>query len=443
MSNSKSKVLILGGGFGGLYAALAFDKHLKTRSDIEVTVVNRDNFFLFTPMLHEVAASDLDLTNIVIPGRKVLKRVQYFTGDVINIDGPRKLVTVSHGFDSHSHEMPYDHLVLALGSVTNFFQLPGLEERALTMKTLGDAIKLRNLLIQHLEEADSECAATDREPLLTFVVAGGGFAGVETVAGINDFIRDALPNYRNLKEDMLRVVLVHPGEHILPELGIELGSYADEKLRERKVEIKERCRVASVDKNFVQISDGTQIQCKTLIWTAGTSPHPVLESVPAAKEKGLIRVNEFLEVLDCPGVWALGDCAAIPDLTTGKYCPATAQHASRQGTILASNILATISGTTMKPFKFATLGSLAAIGRRSGVAQILGLRFSGFIAWFLWRTIYLLKLPTLEKKVRVAWDWTLDLVFKKDFVQYLVTRAPAISQPDVDVNCLVRDECQG
>ncbi len=226
MANNKTRVLILGGGFGGLYAALEFEK--RSDPDFEVTLVSRENFFLFTPMLHEIAASDLDLTNIVNPIRKMLRHVSFFVGDVESIDLEARRVTVSHGFERHSHPLAYDHLVLGLGSVTNFFGLPGLEERALTMKSLGDAIRLRNRLIAHLEEADTECAASEREPLLTFVVAGGGFAGVETIASINDFLRDALPYYPNLKPEMLRVVLVHPGDFILPELGEKLGRYADE-----------------------------------------------------------------------------------------------------------------------------------------------------------------------------------------------------------------------
>src|SRR5437762_2849073 len=201
----KIRVLILGGGFGGLYAALEFEKRKDPR--FEVTVVNRENFFLFTPMLHEIAASDLDLTNIVNPIRKMIRHVSFFCGDVDKIDIERKRVTVSHGFERHSHDLDYDHLVLGLGSVTNFFNLPGVAERALTMKSLGDAIQLRNRLIAHLEEADSECAQADRSSLLTFVIAGGGFAGVETIASINDFLRAALPYYPNLKQEMLRVVI--------------------------------------------------------------------------------------------------------------------------------------------------------------------------------------------------------------------------------------------
>jgi NADH:ubiquinone reductase (H+-translocating) len=422
---NKTRILILGGGFGGLYAALEFERRNDPR--FEVTVVNRENFFLFTPMLHEIAASDLDLTNIVNPVRKMIQRVNFFCGDVDKIDIERKRVTVSHGFVRHSHDLEYDHLVLALGSVTNFFNLPGVAERALTMKSLGDAIQLRNRLIAHLEEADTECAKAERRSLLTFVVAGGGFAGVETIASINDFLRDALPFYPNLKEDMLRVVLVHPGEFILPELGEKLGRYADKKLRSRGVEIFSKSKVAAVRSREIELANGEKIVSSTLIWTAGVSPNPTLDLVACPKERGRIKVNANLEVEGVDGIWALGDCALVPDAATGGYCPPTAQHASREGKVLAHNIIASVAGKPKKPFRFKTLGLLAAIGRRTGVARILGVNFSGFIAWFLWRSIYWSKLPRVEKKVRVAIDWALDVFFSKDFVQYLDQRAAVIS----------------
>jgi NADH:quinone reductase (non-electrogenic) len=434
----KTRVLILGGGFGGLYAALEFEKRNDPR--FEVTVVNRENFFLFTPMLHEIAASDLDLTNIVNPVRKMIRRVNFFCGDVDKIDIESKQVVVSHGFDRHSHTLEYDHLVLALGSVTNFFNLPGVAERALTMKSLGDAIQLRNRLIAHLEEADTECARTERPPLLTFVVAGGGFAGVETIASINDFLRDALPFYPNLKEEMLRVVLVHPGEFILPELGGKLGRYADKKVRARGVEIFSKSKVAAVRPREIELSNGEKIISSTLVWTAGTSPNPILDLVACAKERGRIKVNAQLEVEGCDGLWALGDCALVPDPATGDYCPPTAQHASREGKVLAHNIIASVDREPKKSFSFKTLGLLAAIGRRTGVARILGVNFSGFLAWFLWRGIYWSKLPRMEKKVRVAIDWALDVFFSKDFVQYLDQRALATSQTETGAAPWNRDE---
>jgi NADH:ubiquinone reductase (H+-translocating) len=435
----KTRILILGGGFAGLHAAMHLDDTLARDPDIEVTLVNRENFFLFTPMLHEVAASDLDLTNIVNPVRKLLKRVKFFAGEVASIDVERRAVTVSHGFDHHHHELPYDHLVIGLGSITNFFNLPGLAEKALTMKSLGDAIHLRNHLIGLLEEADIECSDDVRGPLLTLVVAGGGFAGVETIAGINDFVREAVHFYNNLREDMLRIVLVHPGDVILPELGPKLGHYAQQKLAARGVEILVNTRVTGVTEHGIQLSSGEMIKTEALIWTAGTSPNPVLMSLPCMKDHGRIVVNETLQVPGYEGVWALGDCAVVPDPKTGRPHPPTAQHALRQGKTLAKNLIATIHNRSLTPFSFKTIGQLAAIGRRTGVANILGINFSGFIAWWLWRTIYLSKLPRFEKKLRVALDWTLDLLFTKDLVQFQTFRAPTVShheeqaQPKIEV----------
>jgi NADH dehydrogenase len=375
-------------------------------------------------MLHEVAASDLDITTIVNPIRKMLRRTNFFDGEVISIDLAKKQVIVSHGIDtSHPHALAYDHLVLALGSVTNFYGIPGVQEHALTMKSLADAVYLRNRLIEFLEEADFECCRALREPLLTFVVAGGGFAGVETAAAINDFLREALKFYPNLTEEMLRIVLVEFAPAILPELGPELGRYAQNKLEQRKVEFHLNTKVTRFSDLGVHLSNGDILATKTLIWTAGTAPNPLLEPLACAKDRGRIAVNEFLEVPGWAGAWALGDCASIPDKKTGRPFPPTAQHALRQGKILGRNIAAAIKGGAKKPFVFTTIGQLAAIGRRAGVAKILGFKFSGFIAWWLWRSIYLSKLPRAEKKLRVTLDWTLDLVFSKDLVQFMPLRA--------------------
>jgi NADH dehydrogenase len=324
----------------------------------------------------------------------------------------------------------YDHLVLALGSTTNFLGLPGLEECALTMKSLSDAILLRSRLIAHLEEADFECAAGQRNQLLTFVAAGGGFAGVETIAGINDFLREALEFYPHLSEELIRVVLVHAGDVILPELSRKLGLYAQRKLSERKVEIRTNTKVIGVSGDAVRLSDGTTIKTKTLIWTGGTSPNPLLSALPCRKERGRVAVNEYLATPEWPGLWALGDCAMVPDTRSGGFYPPTAQHALREGKVLAQNILAEIRGRQKRPFVFSTIGQLAAIGRRTGVASIMGFNFSGFLAWWLWRTIYLSKLPRLEKKLRVALDWTLDLVFTKDLVQFMPVRVAATSRSE-------------
>jgi NADH dehydrogenase len=423
---TKTRILILGGGFGGLYTALELEKRLARCPAVEVTLVNQENFFLFTPMLHEVAAGDLDITHIVNPVRKLLRRTQFFQGTIERIDLAGKRVFVSHDA-SHHHELEYDYLVIALGATTNFYNLPGLEERALTMKSLGDAIFLRNRIIKNLEQADIECNSGEREPLLTFVIAGGGFAGAETIAAINDLAREALKFYPHLDDKLLRMVLVEAGPMILPELGEKLGAYAKEKLARRGVEIRLQTAVEKFSDAGVELSDGTKIKTDTLIWTAGIAPNPLLETLPCRKERGRLLTNEFMEVSGWPGVYALGDCASIPDLTTGRTCPPTAQHALREGKAAARNIVAAIRGEQKRPFVFKTIGQLASIGKRTGVARILGVKFSGFVAWWLWRTIYLSKLPRFEKKLRVALDWTLDLLFSRDLVQFQTTRAPVVS----------------
>lgn len=429
MSNgSKTRIVILGGGFAGMYAVMELERRLGRTREVEITLVNQDNYFVFTPMLHEVAASDLDLTHIVNPIRKLLRRAAFFHGEVREIDLVGRTVTVSHGVDQdHPHHLEYDHLVLALGSVTNFFGTPGVAEQAFTMKTLGDAVAVRNRVIDSLEEADFECCPNVRQRMMTFVVAGAGFAGVETVAAIHDFMLDSLRHYPNLEPEDLRTVLVHPGETILPELNSRLGQYAQRKLAGRGIEIRAGVKVKAFAAGAVELTDGTTIPCSNLIWTAGTSPNPLLGKLPCTRERGRVVVDEFLEVPQWPGVWALGDCAAVPDSVTGGTCPPTAQHASRQGKIVARNIVAAIEGRRREPFAFRTLGQLAAIGRRTGVASILGFSFSGFFAWWLWRTIYLMKLPRLERKIRVAMDWTLDLVFSKDLVQCPTGRARTIA----------------
>jgi NADH dehydrogenase len=420
--NQKQKIVIVGGGFAGLYSALELDKSFAGRADVEVTLVNKENFFLFTPMLHEIAAGDLDLTNIVNPIRKLLKNVAFFEGQVQQIDLKERRLLVAHGFDGHSHALEFDQIVLSLGSTTQFFHLPGVEENALTMKSLSDAVKLRNRLIAMLEAADTECSLTERHELLSIAVAGAGFAGVETLASINDFLRNSLRFYPNLSAGDLKLTLIHPGDVILPELSSRLGTYAQRKLKERGIEVLAHSRVASYDGSTIELADGKRLSARTLIWTAGTMPNPLLSTLPCVIEHGRVKVTAELAVPDWPGVWALGDCAVVPDLSTGKFCPPTAQHALRQGRVVARNIIAYADGGEFRKFNFRTIGQLATIGHRAGVASVFGVNVSGFAAWWMWRTIYLSKLPRLEKKIRVALDWTLDLLFSKDLCQFIDVR---------------------
>jgi NADH dehydrogenase len=426
MATKAKRVLILGGGFGGIYAALKLEKLLRRHDDLEVTLITRDNYFLFTPMLPEVAAGELEQNTIVNPLRKLLRRVKSFVGTIEAIDLNARHVIVSHGFDGHIHELPYDQLIVALGARTNFFDLPGVEASCLTLKTLGDAIAVRNQLITDLEEANSECAAGERQPLLTFIVAGGGFAGVETLGGINDFVREAIRFYPNLHPDYLRFVLVTPDELILPELNRKLGIYAQRKLTMRGVEIITGAKVSAISAGNVKLTSGEKIQANTIIWSAGSAPNPLIAKLSVPKCNGRIVVDAYLGVEGWPGLWAVGDCASVRSSRAGGFYPPTAQHAMREGKLVACNVAATLYGGQKKPFRYRTLGQVAAIGRRTGVASILGVNFSGFVAWWLWRTIYLCKLPRLEKKVRIALDWTLDLCFAKDFA--CVTTPPGESK---------------
>lgn len=425
----KTKVVILGGGFAGLYAAIYLDKTLARRGEVELTVIARENFTLFTPMLHEVAAGDLHPTDIVNPIRRILHHARFVEAEVQAIDLEARSVHCAGGLARLAMEFEFDHLLVALGSETNFFELPGVSEWAVTMKTLSDAALLRNRMLALFEEASLYDDPVVRRQLLTFVVAGGGFSGVETAGALNDLMREAMGAYPELNEELIRVIIVHPGKFLLPELGEKLGRYAERKLCERKVEVLKGVRVASYDGSVVSLADGQSISASTLIWTAGVKPSPAIAALPCRKEHGHLVVNEFLAVPEYSGLWAAGDCAAVPDLKTGKIQPPTAQHGLREGLIAAKNIEAAILGRPLRPFTFTTLGQLAAIGHRNGVAMMFGMKFSGFLAWLMWRSIYLMKLPRLHKKLRVMTGWGLDLLFARELEQMITLRdVEAMSQ---------------
>src|SRR5215471_7765935 len=434
-STKKTKIIIAGGGFAGLYAAMHFDKRLARRADVEITLISRDNFILFTPLLHEVAAGDLYPGDIVNPLRRILRHVKVIEGDVQSVDLEKRRVLCTSGLADRALEFEFDHLLLALGSETNFFNMDGVRDWSITMKSLADAALLRNRMVALLEEASLQKDEAARRRLLTFVTAGGGFSGTETTGAVNDFVRATMRYYSQLREELVRVVMVHPGNFILPELGEELGRYAERKLRERKVDVIKGPRVANYDGVVVTLSDGTSIPTATLIWTAGVKPSPVIASLGCKTERGRLLVNEDMSVPGVSGLWAAGDCAAIPDVDsgtgklatgrvrpTGGFYPPTAQHALREGVIVAKNIEATILCRPLKPFRFKMLGQLASIGHHTGVAMMFGIKFSGFIAWCFWRSVYLMKLPRLAKKLRVMASWTLDIFFGQEIEQMITVR---------------------
>ena len=429
---SKRRILILGGGFAGAYTALHLEKRLAGAPDVEIVLAAKENFVLFTPMLHEVAASDVELTDVVQPLRKMLRGTRVLIVEVESIDLPKKRVRLLQRDLAQTFDLSYDQLVLAVGAVPNFYRIPGIEEHAVTMKTLGDAILLRNRMIEALDVAASHPDETERKAMLTVVVAGGGFAGAETAGAVNDLLREAIKFYPHLREDMLRIVLVHAGDVILPELSESLGRYAQNLLGRRGVEIRLKTAVTGYDGKNVTLNDGAKISTRLVIWTAGITPSPLLSRLPCATERGRILVNACLQAPEWPGVWALGDCALVPDpLNPGKFYPPTAQHAIRQAAVLANNIVAGMRGQELQPFRFKTLGLLAAIGRHAGVAEVFGVKFSGIIAWWLWRAIYLSKLPGLQNKVRVSLDWVLDSIFSKDIVELPTLRSPTMSEEEL------------
>ena len=424
----RCRVLILGGGFGGASTAEHLEREFGSDPSVSLTLVSETNAFLFTPMLAEVAGSSLEATHISTPLRTTLKRTQVVRGEVVWIDLEKREVHLAPeapvSGDAPNAEPPgpgkvlsYDQLVLALGSVSNYLGLENVEQEAFNFKSLADAIAIRNRVIDLFERADREPQAESRKAMLTFVVAGGGFAGAELAGALNDLTRGMLAYYLNLRAEELHVILVHSGQRILPELSEPLAAYALDRMAERGVVFKLNVRVKDARRGAVLLSSDEEIRTETLVWTAGTAPNPLLTHLRCGKDKrGAVIVDETLAVPGHPGVWALGDCASIPD-RKGKTCPPTAQFALREARQVARNIRATLEGRAPVPFRFKSLGMLCVVGHHTACAEIRGLRFSGLFAWFLWRFVYLMKLPGLERRVRVVIDWTIDLFFPRDIVQ--------------------------
>jgi NADH dehydrogenase len=427
-SKARKKILVLGGGFGGIYTVRALHKALHGRTDIEIALVNQENYFVFQPMLAEVISGTLGLLNTVTPIRDLCPGATLYVRTVERIDLDHKVVITSPGFRPGQSVLPYDYLVLALGTLDNFGVVRGLQEHGPHFKNLGDALVLRNRLIHLLEEADSEQDAALRRRMLTFVMAGGGFSGVEAIAEVNDFVRDVARRYPHVDPAELRVILVHSGPHILPELPASLSHYAQTMLTRRKVEIRLQTRLAAVTSDEAHLSDGSVLPTKTVIATIGATPNPVLLALPCQHERGRVVVNAALEVPEYPGVWALGDCAHILDQKTGQPCPPTAQYAVREGQRVARNIVAALEGTAPRPFAFADWGMMSALGHRAAVGQVLGIRVSGWPAWVLWRAVYWSKLPGVTRKCRIALDWLCRVLLPRDYAQLNVAPSDRLTR---------------
>jgi NADH dehydrogenase len=408
------RVVILGGGFGGVAVARRLERLLPRVPSMDVTIVSRGNALLFTPMLTEVAARSLEPNHVGVPVRAACPRTRFRLAEVDHVDTEEQLVHLRSGGSAAGEALPYDHLVLALGAVPNYLDLPGVRVNSVPLKTIGDAITLRNHVIARLERADEEQDQLERRRQLTFVVAGGGFAGVEIVAGLCDLVR-GVRRYFPAVVDEAQFVLVHGGDRILPETEPELGDYALRKLRRRGVHCLLGTRVVGASPDAVALSDGSQLPTRTLVWAAGNHPSRVVAGLPFPHDaSGAVVADASLLVAGCGNVWAVGDCAEIPDGSSGRPCPPTAQHAVRQAKALADNLVRVLEGRRPKPFRFSTVGFLATVGHHSAVADVRGLCFSGVLAWLMWRGIYLSKLPGVERRLRVLLDWAVEPLFGRD-----------------------------
>jgi NADH:ubiquinone reductase (H+-translocating) len=424
-ASEKKRIAILGGGFAGMRVAEYLEEQLG--ASVSIVLVSETNALLFTPMLAEVAGSSLEPSHITTPLRSSLHSTEFIRARVAGIDLAARRVILGEGAastDETRPQIPYDHLVLALGAVSNYLGMANLEKFSFNFKTLLDAIRIRNHVIEMFERADREPDPSLRKSILTFVIAGGGFAGIELAGALNDFARGILADYPSLRPEELNVTVVHSRDRILPELSESLAHYAQRRMEDRGVAFRLNTRLTDAHPDMVVVSDG-EIRAHTLVWTAGTAPNPLLKSLPVEKDKrGAVVVDHTLAVPGHAGTWALGDCAAILDAKTGRSCPPTAQFALREAELLARNIKAQLEGSPLRKFHFNSLGALCVVGHQTACAELTlpftrgaAMRFSGLLAWFMWRGIYLSKLPGLERKIRVLMDWTIELFFPRDIVQ--------------------------
>jgi len=422
-ATSLTRIVILGGGFGGMKAAECLERELA--GSVSISLVSDTNALLFTPMLAEVAGSSLEPSHISVPLRSSLRLTHFVRGRVIGVDLQKRVIVLDGaGANEPRRELPYDHVIFALGAVSNYLGLENVERLAFDFKTLLDAIRIRNHVIEMFERADRQTDPMIRRQLLTFVIAGGGFAGVELAGALNDFAHGIFPDYRNLNIEELCVTLVHSRGRILPELSETLATYALKKMKERGVVFRLGTRLLDAQPGLVTLSDG-QIPAETLVWTAGTAPNPLIKTLGlVTTARGAIVVDSTLAITGHAGAWALGDCAAVIDSETNKPCPPTAQFALSEATTIARNISATLKGSRVRDFHFRSLGALCVVGHQTACAELTvpfvpaqSLRFSGLLAWLIWRGIYVSKLPGLERKVRVLIAWTLELFFPRDIIQ--------------------------
>ena len=427
LARNKKKIVILGGGFAGVECARQLESKFGNDSEIELVMISEDNFLLFTPMLPQVASGMIETRHIVLPIRTICKKTKFYEGRIKNIDPHGKLVTLWGTGDKRGISIHYDFLVIALGSETNFFGMADVEKNAYTMKTLNDAVMLRNRVIDMLEQAENETNPILRKSFLNFVVVGGGFAGIETAGELMDLLLDARKHYPTIHKEDLKVIVIEALPMILPGFNQKLAEFAKKKMLERGIDIRLKTGVTSFDGNEVTTKSIDQnpkdsvdelkidaIRTKTLIWTAGVTPVNTIKRSMFKTDKGKVIINDYLEVQDFPGVFAIGDCALFLDPETQRPFAPTAQIAEAQAKTAAKNLIALITNSEKEKFEYHSKGQMAIIGKRSGIATFLGMNISGIGAWLIWRNVYLSKISTFDKKFRVFLDWTIDLFFDRD-----------------------------
>jgi NADH:ubiquinone reductase (H+-translocating) len=419
------RILVVGAGFGGFYAAA----HLRRAVDLghRVTVVNPENFMQYQPFLPEVASGTIDPRDVAVPLRRVLRHCEIVIGEVQRVDHDRRVASVRL-VDEREVEPAYDIVVLAPGSWSRVLPIPGLAEHGVGFKTVPEAIWLRNHVLSRLDLAAVTDDPERRRAALTFVFVGGGYAGVEALGELEDLARDALESYTGVRAEEMRWVLVEAAGTIMPELSRDLADYAMERLSARGIRILLNTRLESAEGGTIRLSDGQAFGADTLVWTAGVKPSPLAaESGFPVDETGRIRTDPFLRVEGVEDAWAVGDAAAVPDRFAGGIMPPTAQHGMRQGKRVGDNVVATLEGGRPIPFDYRGIGSVASLGRYKGVALIMGVRLRGFPAWFAHRTYHLYAMPTLTRKVKIAADWTVALLFPRDLAQLGSTENPRAS----------------
>lgn len=411
-------VLILGGGFAGVYCAKELRRALRKKSRLRVGLVANKNHMIFQPMLPEVAGGAIAPDHVINPLRLLCPGTEILQADIKKIDLPGRRVVVNTGPFTGNHSIGFHDLVLALGAETDVSVIPGMPEHGYLLKNVADAIRLRSSIIQRIEEANIETRPEIRRRLLTFVVVGGGYSGVESAGHILDLFRAVHTFYDNVSYEDFQVVLIHGREHLLPTLHRQLGEYSARQLTSRGLKVILNHRVQSVTANRVVLDNGEAIEANTVICTVGNTPNPLVaqcceeNQLPSAS--GQVKVNACGQVPGHEGLWGAGDCAYFMHPDDHESCPNTAQFALRQGRIIGRNIALRRQQKPPEPLRFKGYGEMASIGHRHAVGEIMGVRFKGMFAWWLWRTVYLLKLPRLDRKIRVVFDWTLDLFFPRD-----------------------------